>query len=226
MVTNTKNLQIYMASDMLTFNPGPTPKKIFRVGDVIQFYPQITIDYYDLSIQEETCLQHIVFEIYRFRFRPIAKYSHDLHTNCYHNWTKPYKSYLKLGQWYEGHGQLRNCGNAAECNENIPSLTMKSILTTGKTGKLAGISENLLWQDFHKDMYHKIKSFRYSEDVACYEDVLDGFGYAQSLDEFNKNISKYKEKSVIFKSSDELPNRASLIFCVDILDKHKEERIN
>ncbi len=218
---------IHMAGGMLTFNPTKE-EKTFRVGDVVQFYPQIRIDYSSSSIHEEPYLQHVIYDIYKFRFMPIAKYSHDLHKNCYHylieifpdfklfcfNWTKPYKSYLKLGQWYEGHGQLSNCGNAAEYNEYISPLIMKSIL---KAGKIAGIYENLLYRDFNKDIRHKMKSFRYSDDVACYEDVLDGFGYAQNLDEFNKNVSKYKEKSVIFKSSDEISAGTSIIFCVNVL---------
>ena len=218
---------IHMAEGMLTFNPAKE-EKIFRVGDVIQFYPQITIDYYDLSIIKEPYMQHVIYEIYRFRFKPIAKYQNDLHKDCYHylieifpdfklfcfNWTKPYESYLKLGQWYEGHGQIRNCGNAAECNVYIPSLIMKRIF---KTGIITGIYETLLWRYFNSDMRHKIKSFRYSEDVASYEDVLDAFGYDQNLDEFNKNVSKYKEKSVMFNSSDEIPAGASIIFCVDIV---------
>ncbi len=218
---------IHMAGGMLTFNPTKE-EKTFRVGDVVQFYPQITIDYYASSVQEEPYFQHVIYDIYKFRFRPIAKYQNDLHKDCYHylieifpdfklfcfNWTKQYKSYLKLGQWYEGHGQLSNCGNAAEYNEYIPPSIMKSIF---KTGKITGIYENLLYQDFNRDMRHKIKSFRYSEDVACYEDVLDAFGYAQNLDEFNKNVSKYKEKAVMFKSGDKIPACASDIFCVDVL---------
>lgn len=227
MLKGTDMKSIHMSEGMLTFNPTKE-EKIFRVGDVIQFYPQITIDYYASSNQEEPYMQHVVYDIYKFRFRPIAKYSHDLHKSCYHylieifpdfqlfcfNWTKPYKSYLKLGQWYEGHGQIRNCGNAAEYNEYISPLIMKSII---KAGKISCIYENLLYRDFNKDIRHKMKSFRYSDDVACYEDVLDGFGYAQNLDEFNKNVSKYKEKSVIFKSSDEISAGTSIIFCVNVL---------
>src|SRR5208283_1751950 len=167
---------IHMASDMLTFNPEKSIK-IFGVGDLIQFYPQIEIDYYSLSPWEEPCLQHVIYDIYKFRFKPIAKYFNDTHRNCYHylieifpdfgaeyspdfklfcfNWTKPYESYLKVGQWYEGHGQLRNCGNAAECNEYISPLVMNS---TSRIGKLTGIYENLLWRDFWKDnMAHNIK---------------------------------------------------------------------
>jgi len=229
-----------MAASMLGFNPGET-RKIFRVGDMIQFYPEITIDYYDSSLREDPYLQHIVYDIYKFRFRPIARYSHDLlhdiddpHKNCYHylieifpdlklfcfNWTKPYKSYMKVGKWYEGHGQLRNCGNASEENENISPLIMNSIY---RTGKLTGIYENLLWRDFGKDMYKKMKSFRYGEDVFCYEDVLDGFGYAKNFEEFTINVSQYKEQSVMFNSSDEIPSGAEIIFCVDILNQQKQK---
>ena len=219
---------IHMASAMLTFNPEKT-LKIFRVGDVLQFYPQIGIDYYSSCLMEEPCLQHVIYDIYKFRFRPIARYFNDIHKSCYHylieifpdfklfcfNWTKPYKSYLKIGQWYEGHGQLRNCGNASECNENISPLIMNSIR---RTGKLTGIYENLLWHDFNKDMYHKAKTFRYGEDCCCYEDVLDGFGYSKNLEEFIANTSACKERYIAYNSTEELPEYSNIIFCVDILN--------
>ena len=221
-----------MASGMLTFNPEKA-LKIFRVGDVVQFYPQIGIDYYDSSLREEPYLEHVIYDIYKFRFRPIAIYFNNeyrsIYKNCYHylieifpdfklfcfNWTKPYKSYLKVGQWYEGHGQLRNCGNASEYNDNIPPSIMDSIL---KTGKLTSIYENLLWRDFNKNMYHKIKSFKYSEDGCCYEDVLDGFGYSNNLDEFIANTSACKERDIDYNSTEELPEYSNIIFCFDILD--------
>lgn len=220
---------MHMASSMLTFNPSATPK-IFRMGDVIQFYPQIKIDYYASSVLEEPCLRHVIYDIYEFRFRPIARYSHSLHKNCYHyiieifsdfklfcfNWIKPYNSYLKLGQWYKGHGQLRNCGNAAEENENISPLIMNSIY---RTGKLTGMYENLLLRDYSNNMEPMAKPLKYSKSSYCYEDVLKGYGYSQNLDEFNKNISQYKERSVIFNSTNEVPNDATVIFFVDILNK-------
>lgn len=222
-----------MASDMLTFNPGSS-RKIFRAGDIIKFYPQIQINDYNSSSSEEPYLQHVIYDIYRFRFKPIARYFNNEHEskykNCYHylieifpdlklfcfNWANPYQSYLKIGQWYEGHGQLRNCGNAAEYNECISPLIMKGIF---RTGKLTGIYENLLWRDFRKDTSHKIKHFRYSEDVYGYEDVLDAFGYDKNLEKFNVNISRYKEDATVFNSTDEIPAGAAVTFCVDILDQ-------
>jgi hypothetical protein len=222
---------IHMASGMLTFNPEKAVK-IFRVGDVIQFYPTITIDYYTASIREEAYLQHVIYDIYKFRFRPIAKYPHDIHKNCYHylieifpdfklfcfNWTNPYKSYLKVGQWYEGHGQLSNCGNASECNENISPLIMDSILTTGK---VTGIYENFLWRDFRKNMANKIKRFRYGENAYCYEDVLDGYGYNQDLEKFNANTSGYRENNIFYNSTEEISESWEIIFCIDILNSQK-----
>jgi len=222
-----------MASDMLTFNPGSS-RKIFRVGDMIKFYPQIQINYYNSISSKEPYLQHVIYDIYKFRFKPIARYFNNeyesIYKNCYHylieilpdlklfcfNWTNPYQSYLKIGQWYEGHGQLRNCGNAAEYNECISPLIMKSIF---RTGKLTGIYENLLWRDFRKDMAHKIKHFRYGEDVFCYEDILDAFGYDKNLETFNVNMARYKEKAAVFNSTDEIPDDATVIFCVNIMNQ-------
>ena len=222
---------IHMASSILSFNPEKA-LKIFRVGDVIKFYPQIIIDYYSSCLKEEPYLEHVIYDIYKFRFRPIARYFNDLHKNCYHylieifpdfklfcfNWTKPYKSYLKIGQWYEGHGQLRNCGNASEYSENVSPLIMNSIL---RTGKLTGIYDNLLWHDFNKDMYHKMKPFRYGEDCCCYEDVLNGFGYSKNLEEFIANTSACKERYIDYNSTEELPKYSNIIFSVDILDQKK-----
>jgi len=219
---------IQMASGMLTFNPDKI-HKTFSVGDFVQFYPQIIIDYYNLSIQEGPYLQHIIYDIYKFSFLPIAKYFNNeyksIYKNCYHylieifpdfklfcfNWTKPYQSYLKVGQWYEGYGQLSNCGNAAEYNEYISSLMMDRIL---KTGKLTGIYENLFGRDFKK-----IKPFRY-ENICCYEDIHDSLGYFKNLDAFNINVSKYKDQSIRYNCIDVLlPAYSNVIFCVDILDK-------
>ena len=220
---------IHMGGGMLTFNPEAICK-IFRVGDVIQFYPQIKIEYYTSALQEESCIQHIVYDIYKLRFRPIDRFFNNQKRNCYHylieifpgfnlfcfNWKKPYKSYLNVGQWYDGYVYLNNCGNASKENEYIPSLVMDNIL---RTGKLTGIYENLLWRDFRNDEApYKAKRFRYAKDVYCYEDVLDGYGYSQNLEEFSANISRYKEKSIIYNSTEELPEGSKIIFCVDILN--------
>lgn len=228
---NKNSRRIFMTSGMLTFNPRKK-KPVFNVGDTIKFYPEILINYYHSSREKGPCLQHIAFDIYKFRFKPIDRFPHDIHKNCYHylieispdlklfclNWTKPYKSYLKVDQWYEGHGQLSNCGNAAEYNENISPIIMNDIY---RTGKLTGIYENLLWHDYRNDKQPKKKplKYKYSEDVYCYEDVLDGYGYSKNIDEFNKNIEKYKEKSIIYNSTDDMPTSANIIFCVDVLDQ-------
>ncbi len=220
---------IHMASAMLTFNPEKA-LKIFRVGDVLQFYPQIGIDYYSSCLREEPYLQHVIFDIYKFRFRPIARYFNDLHKNCYHylieifpdfklfcfNWTKPYKSYLKIGQWYEGHGQLRNCGNASEYNENISPLIINGIL---RAGKLTGIYENLLWHDYGNDMEPGVNLFRHSKNGYSYGDVLNGFGYSKNLEEFIANSSACKERYIDYNSTEELPEYSNIIFCVNILDQ-------
>ena len=217
---------IHMASAMLTFNPGMT-ERAFRVGDVIQFYPEIAIDYYASSLREEPCLQHVIYDIYKFRFRPIAKYSHDLDKNCYHylieifpdfkllcfNWTKPYKSYLKIDKWYKGHGQLKNCGNASDANENIPPSIMDSIF---RTGKLTGIYENLLLQDFGVE--DKKNNFKYSKKGYCYADVLNWYGYSKNLKEFIANTSACKERYIVYNSTEELSAGSDIIFSVDILN--------
>ena len=231
---------IHMSSAMLTFDPTITydpckTYKIFRVGDFVQFYPSIEIDYYDLSNQEEPYLQHVIYNIYKFRFRPIARYFNNeyesIYKNCYHylieifpdfklfcfNWTKPYQSYLKLGQWYEGHGQLRNCGNAAQCNKYISSLMMDRIF---RTGKLTGIYKDLSTQYY---IDQKIKT--YNDEFLCYVNVLDAFGNSKNLDESNTNVSKYKDQSIKFNyiCLSPLPwiwrVNPQVIFCVDILDQ-------
>lgn len=218
-----------MADGMLTFNPGEK-RKIFRVGDVIKFCPEIIIDHYHASRGKEPHLQHIAFDIYKFHFMPIDRFQIHNDKNCYHyvievfpdfklfcfNWTRPYKSYLKVDKWYEGYGSLSNCGNASEYNPKIPALKMDSIY---RTGKLTGIYENLLWRDYRKNKQPKKKplKFKYSKDVYCYEDVLDGYGYSENFDEFCKNIDKYKEKTVVYNSIDKISASTNSVFCIDLL---------
>lgn len=219
---------IHMAGGTLTFNPGET-RKTFRVGEMIQFYPQIVIDQHKTAETIEPYLKHVIYDIYEFSFKPIEKYFNNLHQDCYHylieifsdlrlfcfNWTKPYKSYLKIGRWYEGYGQLRNCGNASEENLFIPSSVMSDIYTKGK---LAGIYENLLIKDFSRNSAHTIKQFKYSKDVWCYEDALDWFGYFRDMEEFKSKTSLYREKFVQHDSTETAAAGSNIIFCVDLLD--------
>lgn len=218
---------IHMNSDWLTSALQKTPT-IYQVGDVVQFYPQIQIDYYASSHREEPYLEHVIYDIYKFRFRPIAKYFNTMHKNCYHyiiqifpdfklfrfNWTKPYKSYLKIGKWYEGHGQLRNCGNVSEYNDNIPPSAMDGIR---KTGKLTRIYENLLLPYYGNDMVPRVNHLRRSKKNYQYKDVLYWFGYGKNLDNFIKNTYEFKTIDSDCNST-EYRTVAPFIFCVDILN--------
>lgn len=69
---------IHMASGMLTFNPGKV-HKIFRVGDNIQFYPQIVIDQCKAVETFEPYLRHVIYDIYEFSFMPVDKYYNNEH---------------------------------------------------------------------------------------------------------------------------------------------------
>lgn len=218
--------KLFMASAMLAFNPGK-PQRKYRVGDTIQFYPQIVIDKYKAAATAEPYLKHVIYDIYEFSFVPIDKFFNNTHDDCYHylieifpdfklfcfNWTKLYKDYLAVGQRYEGYGQLRNCGDAAADNHFIPPSVMSGIY---RTGKLAGITENLLWSDFGKDKTKMRKPARYGEDIYCYEDVLDGFGYDRNMEEFKTKTSVYKKMSVQHENNETPDVTSNLIFCIDL----------
>lgn len=219
---------LFMAGGMLTFNSGKE-KRIFRVGETIQFYPQIIIDKYKADAPIKPYLKHVIYDIYEFSFVPIDRFFDDSHDDCYHylieifpdfrlfcfNWTKPYKSYLKVGQRYEGYGQLRNCGDASEDNLFILPSVMSGIY---RTGHLAGITENLLMKDYSRDIAHKVKRFRYGKDVYCYEDALDWFGYDRDMEEFKTKTTAYRERLVQHETTEAISSTSNIIFCVDILD--------
>ncbi len=228
-IASKQKMQLFMAGGMLTFNPA-REDKYFRAGDIIKFYPQITIDYYTPSEKSKPYLQHVIYDIYQFRFKPIAKYGNDIHKYCYHylieifsdfklfcfNWTRRYESFLKLGQWYEGHGQLRNCGNASAYNRNIPPIIMEGII---KTGKISGMCDNLLWRDYGKNRELENNHVQAKQEVYGYDDVLAWHGYSEDLDNFKMNVSKYKDQLIFFNSTEKMSKSANIMFCVELLDK-------
>ena len=217
---------IHMAEGMLTFNPFKV-HKIFRVGDNIQFYPQIVIDQYKTVKTVEPYLRHVIYDIYEFSFMPVDKYYNNAQDDGYHylieifpelrlfcfNWTKPYKSYLQVGQWYEGYGQLSNCGDASEENLFIPSSVMSSIC---RSGLVAGMTENLLMKDYSKDIAPTRKHFKYGNDVWCYEDALEWYGYFRDIEEFKTRTSAYRKRLIQYGATDKLPQASSIVFCVGI----------
>ena len=134
----------------------------------------------------------------------------NLRLFCF-NWTEPYKSYLQVGQRYEGYGQLGNCGDASE-NLFIPSSVMSSIY---RSGIVAGMTENILMKNYSRDIAPTRKQFRYGNDVWCYEDALEWHGYFRDMEEFRTRTFVYHEKSIQCNGTDKLAQTSSIVFCVD-----------
>ncbi len=217
---------IYRAGGMLASNPGKD-HKMFYVGEKIQFYPQIVIDQYKAVETVEPYLRHVIYDVFEFSFTPVNKYFNNVNDDSYHylieifpnlilfcfNWTKPCKSYLQVGQRYEGYGQLSNCGDASEENRFIPSSAMRSIY---RSGIVRGITENLLMKDYSRDIAPTRKQFRYGNGVSCYEDALEWYGYFRDVEEFRTRTLIYREKSIQYNGTDELSQTSSIVFCVDM----------
>lgn len=131
-------------------------RNTYRVGESLSFCPCILIDHYEASDQEAPYMNHVVYNIYEFTFKPIAMINFEhpdgtagqhyvleispglrlLHTTREIN----QRHYLTVDIWYKGYGRLSIYDHRDSVYSKSPAH-MKDILTKGN---LVGISEDLM----------------------------------------------------------------------------------
>jgi hypothetical protein len=208
----------------------------YGIGDQLLFYPCMSVDQYSISNTKERCLKHILYDIYEFTFKPIAKYQHndqpegyykykDLNHyllevlpgfNVFHfNWTKVHKDYLQIGKLYRGYGRLSTCDNPALYNPKIDAKAIKRIRCKGVLEK---IQVNLICKDFGENYCADSKKVTrdaiYGEKgTISYEDALKNIGYPENELKFRVNVSMYKDKCLNLKKT--LHNgKERLVYCI------------
>ena len=207
-------------------------RNTYRVGDTLSFCPCILIDRYVKSDHNVAYMNHVIYNIYEFNFKPISMVNIDhpdgtaqqhyvleissrlrlLHTIRKIN----KRRCLEIDVWYRGYGRLSIYDHRDSVYSKAPSL-MKDILSKGK---LVGVSGDLLQRDFSIKYSKQVERFRYGKDVYCAEDALEWFGYYRDLDEFKTNVSSYLKTPVEYKSTDSpdtVGYSPNLIFCIEII---------
>lgn len=220
--------RIFIAEGMTGFAYA-RQRNTYRVGDTLSFCPQLKIDHCVNSRQTSPYLRHIIYNIYEFVFKPDALFyckipdgssRKDYLVELFPGFTVycstwKEKPFLTVGRWYEGYGRLDIRGHHDTAGCKTP-FHIKDIV---RTGKLVGISENLMQKDFAIKHCHQVKKFRYGKDVFSDEDAIEWFGYYRDLEEFKMKVSSYLENPVEYESTDS-PEPAGyspqLIYCVEI----------
>ncbi len=203
-----------------------------RVGKQVMFFPCVSIDQYEKSDTKERYFRHIIYDIYEFTFKPIAKYQHndqpegyykfkDLNHyllelspgfNVFHfNWNKVHKEYLQIGTLYSGYGRLSTCDNPALYNPKIDPKAMKSIRCKGI---IKNATVNLIWREFSENY---IDANDGPKDAISYEDALTSIGYPDNELKFRVNVSSYKGKIDELSNPGHKKDSDQLVYCIKML---------
>ena len=191
---NSFHGRLCMSESMLGFIRSKNNEEL-KVGDLISFNLSIYFDRYTETDHHAPLLKHIIYNLYEIRFRPIQRYYNDQHKNCYHylieifpnlllfhfNWTKQYEQYLQVGKWYEGFGNLSNCGDPSEEN---PFVKATNINNVKHTCRLEQILVNQIYQKCFEEWN------RQTSEGPDYQGLLSRLGYPDKINEFRQNIDK------------------------------------
>lgn len=226
---------LFFDESMLSFKPIKKDAE-YQIGHQFLFYPCMSVDQYSISDTKERFLKHILYDIYEFTFKPIAKYQNndqpegyykykDLNHyllevlpgfNVFHfNWTKAYKEYLQIGTLYRGYGRLSTCDNPAVENPKIDAKAMKRMRCKGI---LTSIKTNLVWKEFidnnFQDEPQVTRDAIYGEkDTIFYEDALKNIGYPDNELKFRVNVSMFKDRCSKRQTTPQNDNER-LVYCI------------
>ncbi|MCX5831374.1 MAG: hypothetical protein NT140_05735 [Deltaproteobacteria bacterium] len=207
-------------------------RNTYRIGDVLSFCPCVLIDHYVKSNEDAPYMNHVINNIYEFQFKPISviqvKQSGGAARQDYVLEILPglrllytgremnKKHCLKADQWYKGYGRLFICDH----RDSLNGKASKHVKELVAKGKLVGILNDQLQDDFSHKYANQVKQFRYGKDVYCPEDALEWFGYYKDIDEFKKSVATYLENPVELESTDSpeaVGYSHNLIFCIDVM---------
>ena len=175
------NSEIYIDELIWDYETSLFINEPINVGDKILFLPCLYFDHYEASSSSRTFFSHIVANIYEFNFRPIKRFKSNLHKGCYHylfevdedltvfhfNFTKKYKDYLQVNQYYSGFGELRcSAGDPSQANSFIDSGSIKQITQKGIIDEIF-VAYNFIWDSSD----HPLSEFGYPEDFKKFKSL-------------------------------------------------------
>ncbi|MEA3429285.1 MAG: hypothetical protein U9Q84_08805 [Thermodesulfobacteriota bacterium] len=217
---NSFHGKLCMSEAMLGFIRSKSNKEL-KVDDIISFYLSIYFDRYTETDRHAPLLKHIIYDLYEIRFRPIQRYYNDQHKNCYHylieifpdlllfhfNWTKQYERYLQVGQWYEGVGNLSNCGDPSEENSFVKATDINKIK---HTCRLEQILANQIFQKCFEEWN------RQTSEGPDYPGFLNRLGYPDKINEFRQNTDKQQRATKEIESTAIKENCRDLVLCFNL----------
>jgi hypothetical protein len=218
---------LFMDEGIHGFDSKVREKTVRNVGDGISFIPSLSNVEYRKSFKAAPYLQHIAFDIYKLRFKPIGLHYVDWGPQCGGCYLYVIETYpnlkfchtvlthefkrrnFHLHQWYEGYGLLSNRG--------FPDGNQHHSLFDGLTisGQIDEMFENHLCRDFG-NYAGRVKKFRYGKDVYCYEDALQWYGYYDNLTKFKDISSRLMRLARRFDTIEPESNAHSIIYRVTI----------
>lgn len=223
--------RIYIAEGSAGFE-YTRQRNTYQVGESLSFCPCMLIDHYETSDEDVPYMNHVINNIYEFRFKPVAvvpvqepdgakRQDHVVEIFpglrlLHGSLTENQRHCLKIDQWYKGYGRL----SIRDHRDSLDYKATKHVKELVTKGHLVGITEDLLQRDFSTKYSHQVNQFRYGKDSFCDEDALEWFGYYRDIDEFRKNVYSYLENPVELESTDSpeaFGHRRNLIFCIDVI---------
>jgi len=217
---NSFHGRLCMSEGMLGFIRLKNDKEL-KVRDIISFNLSIYFDRYAETDRHVPLLKHIIYDLYEIRFRPIQRYYNDQHKNCYYylveifpnlllfhfNWLKQYEQHLQVGKWYEGFGNLSNCGDPSEENSFVKAADINKIK---HTCRLEQILVNQIYQKCFEEWN------RQTSEGPDYQGFLNRSGYPDKINEFWQYIDKQQRTTRKIESTAFKKNYQDLVLCFNL----------
>jgi hypothetical protein len=215
-----KDLFVYPLAHKEYLDHSYMKKPYFDVGDSISFFPDIELDGYRKTDENDFHFQHIILNVYEFSFLPIFSRAEDIKTGLtdyilqiadkflaynftfidYHD--RP----LEIDQWYRGYGKLMNLwdNDPFEDYQDVSSDIrgwLKKFKIKAKVEKILDYDICRTWKDNKDTSIYNSKGDPYSF-FHCVEKRTK-YKYFTHYDKFKKAICSYRKKHREILSTDE-----------------------
>ena len=200
------------------------PKPTVRIEDKIRFIPEIDFHGFSETDNNDLYFEHIILNVYEFSFVPRVKLiteSDDLTWGDFlietpkfilsFSTPDPAKQYLKVGQWYRGHGTLRNY--LGDPFRFIPSVDKRKVEVLKVNAKV----EKILDYDISNTWYEN-KETRIQDKIGGIHKFINrndpDYKYFNDFEEFKKLVAPYQNrfKEIQLSESRLLPTYRMKIF--------------
>ena len=179
-------------------------KQTVSIGDSIRFFPDIELQSFSETDNNDLYFEHVILNVYEFSFVPkvriltegngVASADHLIETPKFIGLfftLDPENQSLKVGQWYRGYGKFRNYLGSPF--RETPSVDQRKVEALKVNAKV----ESVLDYDI-SNTWHENKETRIFPSISgVYKSIIPDdpdYKYYNNFEQFKKLVAPYKNK--------------------------------